>query len=694
MEKMKMESIDGVQSNIDKIAELFPNCITEALDTERSTPEEPAYKKAINWKMLHQMLSNDLADENEAYEMTWVGKKAAIIEANKPIRKTLRPCQEESVNWDTTENLYIEGDNLEVLKLLQESYLGRIDLIYMDPPYNTGQDFIYNDTFMIDSERFDEETGAIDENGLRLYRNNETSGRFHSDWCSMIYSRLLLSRKLLSPGGVIAISIGYQEVDNLMKICSELFTDKQVMCVTVQTSGGKLNGAFNVTYEYVVFITPEDFSPVPIEDEMKEYASPYHGMNLTTFTQVQRPNQAYPIYISESGKLVGCGKSIAERVKDGSYKGQINDFKYDFSEAPENCIAVWPISSKGDQCVWRLIPERLLSDWEKGYIKIVPQNIKGNENKFSVQYLAGGIIEKIESGEFQTYKFSDNPEIPTLEIKNYKTSGSGIPTIWTDKKFYTTNGGKDIRELFGGKYFSYPKPLALIKNIVKRTTGPNSIVMDIFSGSATTAHACIELNNEDGYQRKFILVQLPEAIDTTNEATKAGFKNICEIGKQRIRLVGKKSLDQLDLFNEKKLDLGFRDFKIDSSNMADIYYHPNQLNQQLLFDLESNIKADRTDTDLFFGCILDWGLPLSLPYSTETIGGFKVHNYNNGDLIACFEENVSEELVKEIASRQPMRAVFRDSSFGNSPEKTNVFEIFKKYMPEDADDISKRVKVI
>ena len=687
MDKLRMESPDMTAQNIDRIAALFPNCVTEASDGQGGI------KRAINFELLKQMLSPDVVDGDERYEFTWVGKKAAIVEANKPIRKTLRPCVEESKDWDTTENLYIEGDNLEVLKLLQESYLGKVKMIYIDPPYNTGNDFIYADDFMRSQEEENEQMGMYDEDENRLFKNTDTNGRFHSDWCSMMYSRLMLARNLLATDGVVAISISYNELHNLMKMCQEVFSGHQVFSVSVQTSGGKPNGSFNISNEYVVFVIPQQYKPTPTEEDMKEYASPYHGMNLATFNQTERPNQAYPVYVNNKGALVGCGKTLQERIEEGSYSGSLADFTFDYTEAPEGTCAIWPVTAKGEPCVWRLIPSRLMSDWRKGYIKIVRQSGSSKSAPFSIQYLSGGIIDKIESGEFKTYKVCEDDDIPTLEIKDYKTAGSEIPSVWTDKNFYTSKGNDEIKILFDGKPFSYPKPLSLIRYIVKRTTQSSGIVIDFFSGSATTAHAVMQLNAEDGGHRKFIMVQLPEKCDEASEAYKAGYKNICEIGKERIRRAGDKIKSESPMTTQ-DLDVGFRVLKLDDTNMKDVYYAPDDYDQGMLAGLESNIKEDRTDLDLLFGCLIDWGLPLSLPYSSEKIDGCTVHTYNDGDLIACFDANIPESVVKEIAKRKPLRAVFRDSGFASSPEKINVFEIFKLYMPEDAGDISKRVRVI
>lgn len=681
MDKMQMQSIDLTAQNVDKIAALFPNCVTEAAD------ENGRLRRAINFDMLRQMLSGDVIEGDEAYDFTWVGKKAAIVEANTPTRQTLRPCPEESVDWDNTENLYIEGDNLAVLKLLQQSYLGKVKMIYIDPPYNTGNDFIYRDDFAQSTDEYAEKSGQLDEEGNRLFKNTDSNGRFHSDWCSMIYSRLLLARNLIAKDGVIAISISYNELHNLMKICQELFYGRQVLAVTVQTSGGKPNGAFSISCEYIVFIVPEDYVPIPTEEDMKEYASAYHGMNLATFDQVQRPNQAYPIYVDSNGMIIGCGKSLQERVDEGIYAGALADFVFDYNEAPTGTVAVWPVTAKGDQCVWRLIPERLMGDWKKGYIKVVPQKGDSSKNKYAIQYLSGGIISKISSGELETYRISDNPHIPTIEIKNYKTAGSGIGSVWTDNNFYTTKGSNEIRELFSGKVFSYPKPLSLIRYILKRTTNETSVILDFFSGSATTAHAVMQLNAEDGGHRQFIMVQLPESCDEQSEAYKAGYKTICEIGKERIRRAGRKIKDESPLTTQ-GLDVGFRVLKLDESNMNDVYFSAGEYTQDMLSMMESNIKSDRTDLDLLFGCLLEWGLPLSMPYTSENIDGCTVHTYNDGDLIACFDENVPESVIKTIAKRKPLRAVFRDSSFADSPAKINVGEIFKMLAPDT------RVKVI
>lgn len=651
MEKMKMESIDGVQNNIEKIAELFPNCITEALDTEKSTPDHPVYKKAINFKNLKQMLSEDIADENEAYELTWVGKKESIIEANKSINKTLRPHPEKSINWDSTENLYIEGDNLEVLKLLQESYLQKVNVIYIDPPYNTGNDILYKNDFSEEFNEYDEKI-AIDENGNRLFFNNDSNGRFHSDWCSMMYERISLAKNLLAEDGFFLVAIDHNELFNLGNICDEIFgySNRIGIISVVHKPEGRNQAKFiGPSNEFMLVYAKNEqvakIRKVAIDEEQislfdnQDENGRYRLKNFIRLsdgkyaTREAKPDFWYPIYVSKDLK------------------------KLSLEPFPES-QAIYPITKQGVERTW-----------------------KTTSNTFLERYNSGDIIAKRdEHGDLIIFEKLREDQV--------------IKTHWINKKYHGYHfGTKILDDLLGVKTFDFPKSLYLMRDIYKLFAQKDALILDFFSGSATSAHAINLLNLEDGGTRKYIMAQIPASIDSKSAAGKAGFNNICEIGEARIKRAAEK-IKRENPSSRNDLDLGFRIFSVDESNMNDVYYHPNQYNQDRLFSLESNIKEDRSDLDLFFGCILDWGLPLTLPYSTETIGGFRVHNYNNGDLIACFEENVSEELVKEIASRQPMRVVFRDSSFGNSPEKINVFEIFKKYMPEDADDISKRVKVI
>lgn len=684
MNKLKMQTPNLTAQNIDKIAALFPNCITEMLDEEKSTPDHKVYKHGINFELLKQMLSPDVVDGDEAYEFTWVGKKASIVEANKPIRKTLRPCPEESKNWDDTENLYIEGDNLEVLKLLQESYLGKVKMIYIDPPYNTGNDFIYADDFMRSQDEENRQMGMYDEDENRLFKNNDSNGRFHSDWCSMMYSRLMLARNLLTDDGLILISLDDGEIGNLRKICDEIFGESNFVTQFVWKSrqnkdNRNLNGV-SVDHEYILAYSK--LSGVRIfkgeERSGEGYSNPDNDPNgawasanmAGIATESQRPNLHYDLINPATGINYGRPKM-----------GWRYDRKTMAKLIAENKI-LWPDSPSGRPRKKTYLNE--LSGNLPGFSSVVGENL------------------------------------------------------------FTRSGTVEIDSLFEQRIFNFPKPSELIKCFVSQITAPSDIILDFFSGSATSAHAVMRLNAEDSGHRKFIMVQLPEPCDEKSEAYKAGYKTICDIGKERIRRAGDKLYETLETGgkdfqhiakniniaprktfasddgqtsfevpmiparlgkadetaeNQKladSLDIGFRVFKLDDTNMKDVYYSAEEYSQTNLEDLESNIKEDRTDLDLLFGCLLDWGLPLSMPYRSEKIGNCTVHTYAPGDaalnvpdaLVACFDNNVPENVIKEIAKRKPRRAVFRDSSFASSPEKINVFEIFKLYA-QDTD-----VKVI
>lgn len=687
MENLKMHTPDLAGENFKKLAALFPNAVTETI-TGYKANGDPIVERAIDADVLRQEISATVVEgPQERYQFTWPDKKKSVVLANQPIAKTLRLEREKSVGKDgtpgniDTENIYIEGDNLDALKLLQETYLGKVKMIYIDPPYNTGNDFIYEDDFSQNADEYLGNSGQFDEEGNRLVQNTESNGRFHTDWLNMLYPRLRLAKDLLAKDGVIAISIGFHEMCNLLKLCQDVFSDRQVFSVTVKTSGGKPNGAFNISNEYIVFAVPNDFTPIATEEDMKDYASPYHGMNLATFTQDERPNQAYPIYVStETGIIVGCGKSLAERQSEGIFAGHLKDFVYDYAEAPKGTVAIWPVTNKGEQCVWRLIPDRLMNDWKKGYIKVVPNNSTSTNNKYAIQYLSGGIIEKIKSGEVKTYRISDNPEIPTIDIKDYKTAGAGIASIWDDKSFYTAKGNSDIKALFDKKVFSYPKPVDLIWYILKKTVPSDAIVLDFFSGSASTAHAVMKQNAFDDGQRKYIMIQLPEKCEQGSDALRAGYKNLCEIGEERIRRAGKKIKEENPLTTA-DLDIGFRVFKVDSSNMEDVYYRPADYTQGQLELFADNIKPDRTPEDLLFQVMLDLGILLSSDIQETEIVGKKVFSVADGYLIACFDKDVTEETVKGIAQKQPVYAVFRDSSMASDSVATNFEQIFETYSP-------------
>lgn len=658
MDKLRMESPDLTAQNIDRIAALFPNCITEMLDEEHSTPEKKVYKRAINFELLKQMLSPDVVDGDEAYEFTWVGKKAAIVEANKPIRKTLRPCVAESKDWDTTENLYIEGDNLEVLKLLQESYLGKVKMIYIDPPYNTGNDFIYADDFKMESEEWKVESGEWSEEGDRLFKNTDTNGRFHSDWCSMIYSRLMLARNLLADNGAIYISIDDKEFSNLKKICDEVFGYSNFVANLVwQSTAGSNTGTDIVTVTENILVYTKNRS-------------------MFTFDGMIASDQSYALSDEYEGIR---GKYALDKLDRRRVAGHYSEALNYGITMPDGTVRYPGGGAQKSTEGWNYLWSKTKVEWgiANGFIEFKKTN--GEWSVYNKRYAKmdneGNLVER------------------TIPFRNLITSD----------QCNTAQGTSELRSLFEFRPFDFPKPSGLIRQLLLTAvrTDKNALVMDFFSGSATTAHAVMRLNAEDGGCRRFVLVQVPEKCEADSEPHSAGYKNICEIGKERIRRAGEKILkEQLANNNStlnspnSKLDIGFRVLKLDSTNMKDVYYAPCDYDQDFLHQLESNIKDDRTDLDLLFGCLIDWGLPLSLPYKSEQIDGCTVHTYNDGDLIACFDANIPESVVKEIAQRKPLRAVFRDSGFASSPEKINMFEIFKLYMPEDAGDISKCVRVI
>ncbi|WP_432775636.1 site-specific DNA-methyltransferase [Brevibacillus gelatini] len=616
MKQLTMKSVDLTQKNIDKIAELFPNVITEARD------ENGKLIRAIDFDLLKQELSDVLVEgEKERYQLTWPGKKQAILNANTPIDKTLRPVKEDSVDWDSTQNLYIEGDNLEVLKLLQESYLNKIKCIYIDPPYNTGNDFIYKDDFRSPQIEYLEDSGQVDEDKNRLITNPVTNGRFHSDWLTMIYSRLKIARNLLSDDGIIFISIDDSEIDNLRKVCDEIFGQDNFVTQLIwkkKYGGGAKTKYYVELHEYIICYAKnkETISNIEIpynEDLIKKYykykdekfetRGPYRLQPLATNSNDERPNLRYPII----------------------YNG----------------IEIWPEKQwqwSRERTETALLNNELVFNEHNGRISV---NFK--------QYL------KDESGEMRTTK-------PFTIIE-------GV---------YTQHGTNEISEIFGdGKIFPFPKPSSLIKELILPFVKENDIVLDFFSGSGSTAHAVMQHNVDREDNIRFILIQLQEETPEGSEAYKAGYKNICEIGKERIRRAAKKIKEETGA----DIDYGFRVFRVDSSNMKDVYYTPDNLKQGDLFDLTSNIKEDRTGEDLLIQVMLELGLELSLPMETKQMEGKTVHYVAGNSLIACFDDNVPESVIKQIAAEQPLRVVFRDSSFEDDSARINVEELFKMLSP-------------
>ena len=605
MDKLKMHSVNKVDENIEKIGKLFPNCVTE----RRGENGEIEY--AIDFDMLRQELSAVIVEGNEErYQFTWPDKKKSVLLANAPIAKTLRPCREESVDFDSTENLYIEGDNLDVLKLLQETYLGKIKMIYIDPPYNTGNDFVYNDDFAESADEYLANSGQFDEDGNRLVHNTESNGRFHTDWLNMIYPRLKLAKDLLANDGVVVISMDDNEINNLEKIATEIFGENNIEIAIwnkeAEGSSGTLKqiSTFRRIHEYVLFAYKNKSVTqfLKIHEALAGRENELQTANLAVNLENERTN--HPNYFT---------------ITNPSGEKFTRQWKWDKAE------------------IDRLIKEDLIywgSDGHKQPRLIIPTDERRTTFLLSILGYGG-----------------------------------------------TTVGRKDFEALLGTEIeFSYPKPVILLKKILGTATNENSTVLDFFSGSATTAHAVMQLNSEDGGNRKFIMVQLPEETDEKSEAYKAGYKNICEIGKERIRRAGAKIKEENGL-SAQNLDTGFRALKLDSSNMKDVYYNPADYELNLFETLADNIKEDRTPEDLLFQVMLDLGVLLSSKIEESIIGGKKVFNVADGFLYACFDENVTEETITAIAKKQPYYFVMRDSSMASDSVATNFEQIFATYSP-------------
>ena len=651
LNKLNLKSLDGTSENIVKIEKLFPNCITESKD------ENGNLKKSINFDVLKQLLSKDIAEGREYYEFTWPGKKAAILEANSPITKTLRPCKEESKDWQNTKNLYIEGDNLEALKILQESYLGKVKMIYIDPPYNTGNDFIYKDKFSQSKDEYSEFVGQRDEDGNRLFKgvNQKSNPRFHSDWCSMIYSRLLIARNMLSEEGVIFVSIDDNELSSLIKIMNEIYGENNfVGCISraTGTTTGQDANKMGSSLDYCLVYSKSDSFIL-------------NGLDLTEDDKRRFSEE------DEKGKF-----SILQLRKTGNAdrKEDRENMFYEI-QAPDGS-KVYPFGPTGYLSRWRVAKntyEQLFNDgmivWKCNKLKEKTENegyVKSPWVPYVKYYMEGR--KKQVSNLFQNIEGNKKASIVLKDLMEYK----GI--------------------------FDNPKPVEFIKILMTMADkNEGSVIMDFFSGSATTAHAVMQASAEKGENRQFIMVQIPEQCNENSDAYKAGYKNICEIGKERIRRAGEQIKKE---HPDSEVDVGFRVFKVDSSNMKDVYYNPESLSQDLLLSLESNVKEDRSDLDLLFGCILDLGLTLDKEVKEETIGNTKVYIYNDDekegpDLIACFAEIITEDVITAIAKRNPLKAVFKDSSFENSPSKINLFELFKTYANiSDDNELQSRVRVI
>ena len=629
-EKMKLETPNLTAANVMKIAELFPGVVSEG---------------KVNFDLLRSMLGDEEMFGHEAYEFTWVGKRAAIAEAGRPVRKTLRPCVAESKDWDTTENLYIEGDNLDVLKLLQESYLGKVKMVYIDPPYNTGNDFIYRDDFTQSREEYDEETGVYDEDGDRLFKNTETNGRFHSDWCSMMYPRLVLARNMLASDGVIFISIDEAEESNLRKICDEVFGASNFISQLIwQNKKGGGNDSLYIATEHEFILV---------------YAK--SKSDLGRFYELY--SDKYAVRYKEEDDM---GKFFWDTFKRKSGK------QYYPIECPDGTIL--ELDDDGNPISWLRSQTRFKQDMREGEVRIIKVR-----DKWSVQFK-----QRMPEGKKPRSIFT--------------TEG-----VVSDKGT-TSTGADDVYGFFKKDVFSNPKPVELLKFVLGFGAGKNDIILDFFSGSGTISEAVMSLNASDGGNRTYIAVQLQEDIDKMLTSSSANARRVAEnavsvldelgkphliteLAKERIRRAGEKIKAEAGLLAQ-DLDIGFRVLKLDDTNMTDVYYSPGSTTQEMLAGMESNIKPHRTDLDLLYACLLDWALPLSMPHTHEIIDGRTVHTYNDGDLIACFDDHINETVIKTIAERKPLRVVFRDSGFTSSPEKISVFEIFKMLAPKT------KVKVI
>lgn len=632
MEKLDMMSKDNVQANIEKIKALFPNAVTEVIRDGKPT-------LAVDFDVLKQEMSSILVDDKEErYQFTWPDKKKSILLANSPIAATLRPCKEESVDFDNTENLYIEGDNLDVLKLLQETYLGKIKMIYIDPPYNTGNDFVYNDDFAESSEEYFANSGQYDEQGNRLVANTESNGRFHTDWLNMIYPRLRIAKDLLTEDGVIFISIDDNEHSNVKKICDEIFGSSNFcgQFIINSTPNARDYGHIGKMHEFCLFYAKNISQTItymlPSLDKTFKYSDKKGGYNIhplynsnEAFTNLNRPNLFYPFYLY-----------LDKPLGDGFYEIGL--------EKTADSVEIYPPKSLKNQVqfVWRWGKEKALK----------------NMNDEIVGY-------EVSKGEYRI-------------VQKMRHDEKIIRSLLTDTKYSSRRGTAEVEEIFNGKCFSFPKPISLIYDFVKASTKDDDLILDFFSGSATTAHAIMKANVDDEGNRKFILVQLPEKCDENSEAYKAGYKTICEIGKERIRRAGKKIKEENPNAN---IDTGFRVLKLDSSNMKDVYYKPNDYSQNFLSTLESNIKEDRTPFDLLFQVMLEHNKPLSAKIEEIDIGGKKIFKVDGNDLVACFDILITEEIVKTIAQMKPLYAVFRDNSFANDTVATNFDQIFATYSP-------------
>ena len=628
--KQPLTSATHSEFTLEALRQIAPSAFTEVRGADNELTQK------VDFKVLRELLGDAIADaDEESFGFQWVGKQEAKRAAAEPTRQTLRPVVDDSVDWDTTENLYIEGDNLEVLKLLQRAYLGKVKMIYIDPPYNTGNDFVYEDDFAMSGEEMDEAMGNVDEEGNRLRRNLDSNPRYHSDWCSMIYSRLLVARTLLANDGVIFISIDDNEVHHLRKICDEVF--------------GAGNFLAQVIWERA-------YAPINL---MKHFS----------------PSHDYIVCYAKDVDLAKCNGIPRSSEADARYSNPDNDPRgvwkaSDLSVGPAIESNVYPITTPSG----RVVEPPAGRSWSLS---------------------ANAFAERLRQNRI--WFGSDGNNVPAMKrfLSELRKTGVTPMTIWKYGEVGHSQGATQaLAEMFDGKkYFDYPKPVDLIKRCISLYSSPDSLILDFFSGSATTAHAVMQLNAEDGGKRKYICVQLPEKTPEGSEARKAGYDTICEIGKERIRRAGKKIKEEAGLMGQ-DLDTGFRVLRTDSSNMEDVYFEPAGLEQQDLFAQVDSVKADRSELDLLFGCMVDWGVELSYPLRMEEVDGKHLHIVNEGALVACFDKEISVEVVSRIAELKPLRVIFREECFATDADKLNIYEKFKQFCGWNDEEVYKRIHVL
>lgn len=649
MDKLKMQTANKADENFKKLAAMFPNAVTETID------ENGEVVRAIDKDVLMQEISVKVVEgKEERYQFTWPDKKKSVLLANAPISKTLRPCREESVDFDTTENLYVEGDNLEVLKLLQETYLGKINVIYIDPPYNTGNSIIYCNDFFEDTDEYLEISGQYDEDGNRLVQNTESNGRFHTDWLNMIYPRLRVAKDLLSDDGILVLTIDDYEINTVTTVLNEIFGEENHLGTVIiknNPSGRSTVKGFSVNHEYALFYSRSQSASLGMMKHNDAQKARYKEKDDTGFFEWEnfrkngtdsdrndRPKQFYPIIIDE----------VTTQLRVPVMTWDDNKKEYDLNDKiGQNEKVLFPITPAGNEKVWKYGVERA---------KLIQTEI---------------LVKKTTDG-YELYR------------KKYLNEGGSLPRTWWDKPEYSArdNGTRTLTNIFGPqKMFDFPKAPEAVKDaLIAANLKSDSFVLDFFSGSATTAHAVMQLNAEDGGNRKFIMVQLPEETDEKSEAYKAGYKNICEIGKERIRRAGSKIKEENGL-TAQNLDIGFRVLKCDTSNMKEVFYKPDEVEQSIFDNYANNIKEERTPEDLLFQVMLDLGVLLSSKIEETTINGCKVFNVAEGFLYACFDNNISDEVVTRIAKQQPYYAVFRDSGMVSDSVLTNFDQIFASISP-------------